>query len=239
MYDISPSFFSAVLSRSPQRFLDLHFGGDKVVKDVSLSSDQSPLWDSLGRRTFNFCCLYSEFAQQSKHPIKELSVFRENPPDLAPGYREGIVQETGGLETCVAGPSDADLAILLISDVLAFYHQTSFPSYEAPNLRKLAAAGFSVVVPDFLYGDPVDLSKPDFDSHGQKGHEDAKLLIAALRSKGMDSIGAAGSCWGFDSHVKILPGVSHGWTVRYNVEDETAAGSAAEDHGDMIHSFTK
>ncbi|KAJ6959398.1 hypothetical protein NC653_037664 [Populus alba x Populus x berolinensis] len=212
MYDISPSFFSAVLSRSPQRFLDLHFGGDKVVKDVSLSSDQSPLWDSLGRRTFNFCCLYSEFAQQSKHPIKEvdvrareeeLSVFRENPPDLAPGYREGIVQETGGLETCVAGPSDADLAILLISDVL------------------------------------VDLSKPDFDSHGQKGHEDAKLLIAALRSKGMDSIGAAGSCWGFDSHVKILPGVSHGWTVRYNVEDETAAGSAAEDHGDMIHSFTK
>ncbi|KAI9379124.1 hypothetical protein POPTR_017G048100v4 [Populus trichocarpa] len=139
---------------------------------------------------------------------------------------------------------------------------------------KVAAAGFFVVVTDFLYGDPVDLSKPDFDSHG---HEDAKLVIAALRSKGMNSIGAAGSCWGevkipvaflgaeidrastpeqlkeylqnlsildsslfdlsmsrrdekaeedtpaslaFDSHVKILPGVSHGWTVRYNVEDD-------------------
>ncbi|KAJ6860203.1 hypothetical protein NC651_036534 [Populus alba x Populus x berolinensis] len=74
MYDISPSFFSAVLHRSPQRFLDLHFGGDKVVKDVSLSSDQSPLRDSLRRRTFNFCCEYSEFAQQSKHPIKEVDV---------------------------------------------------------------------------------------------------------------------------------------------------------------------
>jgi hypothetical protein len=24
-----------------------------------------------------------------------------------------------------------------------------------------------VVVTDFLYGDPVDLSKPDFDSHGE------------------------------------------------------------------------
>ncbi|KAL9343208.1 hypothetical protein Peur_063639 [Populus x canadensis] len=120
------------------------------------------------------------------------------------------------------------------------------------SLVKLAAAGFFVVVTDFLYGDPVDLSKTDFDNHG---HEDAKLVIAALRSKGMNSIGAAGSCWGevkipvaflgaeIDrasppeqwkeylqnlSHVKILPGVSHGWTVRYNVEDETAAGSAEE-----------
>jgi hypothetical protein len=45
-------------------------------------------------------------------------VFRENPPDLAPGYGEGTVQETGGLETCVTGPSDSNLAILLISDVL-------------------------------------------------------------------------------------------------------------------------
>jgi hypothetical protein len=45
-------------------------------------------------------------------------VFKENPPDLAPGYGEGTVQETGGLETCVTGPSDSNLAILLISDVL-------------------------------------------------------------------------------------------------------------------------
>ncbi|KAL9380651.1 hypothetical protein Peur_026308 [Populus x canadensis] len=120
---------------------------------------------------------------------------------------------------------------------------------------KVAAAGFFVVVTDFLFGDPVDLSKPDFDSHG---HEDAKLVIAALRSKGMNSIGAAGSCWGV-SEVKIpvaflgaeidrasppeqlkeyLQNLSHGWTVRYNVEDETAAGSAEEPHGDMIHWFT-
>lgn len=68
---------------------------------------------------------------------------------------------------------------------------------------KVAAAGFSVVVPDFLYGDPVDLSKPDSDSQGQKGQQDALLLIAALRSKGMNSIGAAGSCWGVESFSPI------------------------------------
>ncbi|KAJ6866311.1 hypothetical protein NC652_037771 [Populus alba x Populus x berolinensis] len=56
------------------RHVDADSPSRRVVKDVSLSSDQSPLWDSLGRRTFNFCCLYSEFAQQSKHPIKEVDV---------------------------------------------------------------------------------------------------------------------------------------------------------------------
>jgi len=50
----------------------------------------------------------------------------------------------------------------------------------------------------------------------------------------------------FDSYVlqlasllKIFPGVSHGWTVRYNVEDEPAVKSAEEAHRDMLHWFTK
>lgn len=188
--------------------------------------------------------------------------------------------------------------------------------YEAPNLRKLAdkvaAAGFLVVVPDLLYGDYiVDFHNPQFDreawrkAHGtDKASEDVKPLIAALKSKGVKSIGAAGFCWGgvvvvklaisssdiqaavilhpgpisdneinevripiailgaeidnvfppeklkqieemlsvkteFESFVKLYPGVTHGWTVRYNVDDEAAVKSAEEAHQDMLNWFIK
>ncbi|OAY55865.1 endo-1,3;1,4-beta-D-glucanase [Manihot esculenta] len=229
----------------------------------------------------------------------------ENPPKLNPSCGSGTVQEFGGLKTYVTGPPDSTLSILLISDIFG---------YEAPILRKLAdkvaAAGFFVVVPDFFYGDPVDLDNPQFDRDAwrkvhstDKGYEDAKPVIAALRSKGLSSIGAAGFCWGgkvvvklassddikaavvlhpgrltideinevkvpiaflgaeFDhasppeqlkefgeilskkseseSSVKIFPGVSHGWTVRYNIDDESAVKSAEEAHCDMLNWFTK
>ncbi|KAJ4954896.1 hypothetical protein NE237_011679 [Protea cynaroides] len=93
------------------------------------------------------------------------------------------------------GSPDSKLAIILISDVFG---------YEAPNLRKLADKvadpGFLVVVPDFFYGDPYDMQKnhPDWrDAHGMdKGVEDAKPVISALKSKGVSAIGAAGFCWG-------------------------------------------
>jgi carboxymethylenebutenolidase len=42
-----------------------------------------------------------------------------------------------------------------------------------------------------------------------------------------------------DSFVKIFPGVAHGWTVRYNVEDESAVKSAEEAHLDTLNWFTK
>ncbi|KAJ6419240.1 hypothetical protein OIU84_029368 [Salix udensis] len=229
----------------------------------------------------------------------------ENPPRLAPDYGAGTVQEFGGLKTYVTGASDSKLAILLIADVYG---------YEAPNLRKLAdkiaAAGFFVLAPDFLYGDPVDLSRPGFDVEAwkklhntDKGQEDAKSVIATLKSKGVSSIGVAGFCWGgivavklassndiqaavilhpgpltideiqevkipiavlgaeadrlsppeqlkefgeilsaksqLASLVKIFPGVGHGWTVRYNVEDESAVKSAEEAHRDMLQWFAK
>ncbi|XP_008802649.2 endo-1,3;1,4-beta-D-glucanase-like [Phoenix dactylifera] len=121
----------------------------------------------------------------------------ENPPTLNPASGQGcVVDDLGGLKAYTAGPSDSKLAILLIADVFG---------YEAPNLRKLAdkvaAAGFFVVVPDFFYGDPyVPDQKPIMtwiEGHGtDKGFEDAKLVIEALKNKGVSAIGAAGFCWG-------------------------------------------
>ncbi|KAK6265901.1 hypothetical protein QUC31_016738 [Theobroma cacao] len=191
----------------------------------------------------------------------------ENPPSKNAAFGAGTVQELGGLTAYLTGPPDSKLAILLISDVFGS---------EVPNLRKLAdkvaAAGYFVVVPDFFYGDPADIDNPQFDREAwkkEKGFEDAKPVIAALKSKGVSAIGAAGFCWGgmvvvnlassddiqaavvlrpggitekksrFDSFVKIFPGVAHGWTVRYNVEDESAVKSAKEAHDDMLNWFIK
>uniref|UniRef100_A0A6N2LW49 Dienelactone hydrolase domain-containing protein n=1 Tax=Salix viminalis TaxID=40686 RepID=A0A6N2LW49_SALVM len=238
----------------------------------------------------------------------------ENPPRLTPDYGAGTVQEFGGLKTYVTGDSDSKLAILLIADayVLAqvFYPQLGERTRKLAD--KIAAAGFFVLAPDFLYGDPVDLSRPGFDIEAwkklhntDKVKEDAKSVIATLKSKGVNSIGAAGFCWGGNvavklasssndiqaavilhpgpltideikgkvkipiavlgaeadhlsppeqlkefgeilsaksqlaSLVKIFPGVGHGWTVRYNVEDESAVKSAEEAHRDMLQWFAK
>ncbi|MCD7470192.1 hypothetical protein HAX54_009872 [Datura stramonium] len=122
----------------------------------------------------------------------------ENPPSLSSSSGNGFVLQLGGLKTYVSGSSNSKHAILLVSDVFG---------YEAPNLRKLAdkvAAGdYYVVVPDFLYGDPYNpenMEKPVsvwLQSHGtDKGFEDAKQVIAALKDKGISAIGAAGFCWG-------------------------------------------
>ncbi|KAJ4827285.1 hypothetical protein Tsubulata_040028 [Turnera subulata] len=129
-----------------------------------------------------------------------------NPPTLIPGFGEGSVTELGGLKAYVTGTSSSSTpAILLASDVYG---------YEAPNLRKLAdkvaTAGFYVVVPDFFYGDaynPRDVAKPlgmFVDIHKPvKGFEDAKSVVAALRSKGISAIGAAGFCWGAKVVVEL------------------------------------
>lgn len=39
--------------------------------------------------------------------------------------------------------------------------------------------------------------------------------------------------------VKIFPGVSHGWTVRYKSEDAGAVKSAEEALSDMVDWFNK
>ncbi|KAH9765350.1 DLH domain-containing protein [Citrus sinensis] len=227
-----------------------------------------------------------------------------NPPTLNPNSGAGHVEKLGGLNAYVTGSPDSKLAVLLISDVYG---------YEAPNLRKLAdkvaAAGFYVAVPDFFHGDPyvADGGKPLQEwikDHGvDKGFEEAKPVIQALKSKGITAIGAAGFCWGakvvvqlgkrefiqaavllhpsfvtvddikgvevplsilgaeidrlsppalvkefeealnaiseVDSFVKIFPKVAHGWTVRYNVEDESAVKAAEEAHQNLLEWFAK
>ncbi|KAM7521556.1 hypothetical protein LguiA_011458 [Lonicera macranthoides] len=131
----------------------------------------------------------------------------ENPPSLSSiSSGSGSIIELGGLECYVTGPSDSRLAIILASDAYG---------YDAPNLSsmclreqlkiadKVAAAGFYVVVPDFLHGEPYDPDSTErplpvwLSRHGpDKAFEDAVRIISALRSKGISAIGAAGYCWG-------------------------------------------
>lgn len=39
--------------------------------------------------------------------------------------------------------------------------------------------------------------------------------------------------------MKIFPGVSHGWTVRYSVDEAGAVKKAEEAHNDMLAWFNK
>ncbi|XP_058209151.1 endo-1,3;1,4-beta-D-glucanase-like isoform X1 [Rhododendron vialii] len=130
----------------------------------------------------------------------------ENPPALDSSCGGvGHEEEIGGLKCYVTGPPHSKLAVLLLSDIFG---------YEAPKLRKLAdkvsASGFYVVVPDFFYGDPYAPENAErplpvwLKDHGpDKGFEDAKPVIQALKSKGISSIGAAGFCWGAKLVVEL------------------------------------
>ncbi|CAN6342117.1 unnamed protein product [Urochloa humidicola] len=122
----------------------------------------------------------------------------DNPPTLNPTSGEGkVVDSFGGLKAYLAGSDESKAAVILISDVFGF---------ESPNLRKIAdkvaSSGYFVVVPDFLHGDPytpnAERPLPVWrQSHApKKGFEEAKPVIAALKEKGMASVGAAGYCWG-------------------------------------------
>uniref|UniRef100_A0A0D9ZYV6 Dienelactone hydrolase domain-containing protein n=1 Tax=Oryza glumipatula TaxID=40148 RepID=A0A0D9ZYV6_9ORYZ len=189
-----------------------------------------------------------------------------NPPTLNPAGGEGkVVDSFGGIKAYVSGAAESKAAVVLVSDVFGF---------EAPNLRKIAdkvaSSGYFVVVPDFLHGDPFVRENTErpievwIKDHGaDKGFEEAKPVIAALKEKGVSSIGAAGYCWGAEidhmsppevvkqfeqvlsskseigHFVKIFPGVEHGWTVRYKDDDAAAVKSAEEALADMIDWFNK
>ncbi|KAH9765322.1 DLH domain-containing protein [Citrus sinensis] len=230
--------------------------------------------------------------------------YRE-PPPFCPTCGAGTVTELGGLKAYVTGPPHSKKAVLMISDI----YGDEPPIYRSV-ADKVAGAGFLVVAPDFFHGDAANPSNPKYDKDTwrknhttDKGYEDAKPVIAALKAKGVSAVGAAGFCWGgkvavklasnqdvqaavllhpsnvtedeikavkvpiavlgaerdnglppaqmkrfdeilsakpkFDHLVKTYPGVCHGWTVRYFVNDTFAVNSAAEAHEDMINWFEK
>ncbi|KAK3138838.1 hypothetical protein QOZ80_5AG0374040 [Eleusine coracana subsp. coracana] len=132
----------------------------------------------------------------------------DNPPQLNPAGGEGkVIDSFGGLKAYVVGSDDCKAAVVLVSDVYGF---------EAPNLRKIAdkvsSSGYFVVVPDFLHGDPYMPGKTDRSlpvsvwvaSHDPiKAFEEAKPVIAALKDKGICTVGAAGYCLGAKIVVEL------------------------------------
>uniref|UniRef100_A0A1J3D6Y1 Endo-1,31,4-beta-D-glucanase n=1 Tax=Noccaea caerulescens TaxID=107243 RepID=A0A1J3D6Y1_NOCCA len=129
----------------------------------------------------------------------------DNPPNLDPNSGSGHVEKLGGLDTYVSGSTHSKLAVVLVSHVFG---------YETPQLRKLAdkvaEAGFYAVVPDFFHGDPYNPANQDrplpiwLKDHGQeKGFEDSKPVVEALKNKGITATGAAGFCWGAKVAVEM------------------------------------
>ncbi|KAM1103931.1 hypothetical protein ACFX1X_012633 [Malus domestica] len=228
--------------------------------------------------------------KEKKKEIMASSECCSNPPALNPSSGSGHVEKLGGFDSYVTGSPDSRLSVLLVHDAF----------------DKIAAAGFIVVLPDFFNGDPFNGDHASIPvwrkTHApEKTIEDAKLVIEALRSKGVSAIGAAGFCWGtkgvidlakhdfiqaavlchpssvtlddikavkvpisvlgaeidqmyppevikqfeevltakpeIKSHVKIFPKVVHGWTLRYDDEDEAAVKAAGEAHQDLLGWF--
>ncbi|KAK4771673.1 hypothetical protein SAY87_032205 [Trapa incisa] len=129
----------------------------------------------------------------------------ENPPALDPNCGSGHLEKIAGLNAYVTGLPESKLTVVLVSDVFGF---------EAPNLRKLAdkvaAAGFYVIVPDYFKGDPCnpEIAERPFavwlKDHGyEKGFDETKLIVEALKGKGLSPVGAAGFCWGAKVVVEL------------------------------------
>ncbi|CAF2159000.1 unnamed protein product [Brassica napus] len=148
----------------------------------------------------------------------------ENPPALNPVCGSGHVEKLGGLDAYVSGSLDSKLCVILISDVFGksfFFALTStqisfsqrhnfYRTHLMALADKVAASGFYVVVPDYFYGDPFDASNQErpislwLKDHGaDKGFEDTKPVIEAIKSKGITAIGAAGMCWGAKVVVEL------------------------------------
>ncbi|CAH9106067.1 unnamed protein product [Cuscuta europaea] len=138
-----------------------------------------------------------------------------SPPPLAACYSErptfcsscgaGTVTQLGGLQTYLTGPPHSKNAILMISDIYG---------NEPPIFRsvadKISGAGFLVVAPDFFHGDSANPGNPKYDKAAwklnhtaEKGYEDAKSVIDALKQNGISAIGVAGFCWGGKVAVKL------------------------------------
>ncbi|KAM0948940.1 putative dienelactone hydrolase, alpha/Beta hydrolase [Dioscorea sansibarensis] len=123
----------------------------------------------------------------------------ENAPILDSSSDKGhILHDLGGLRAYVSGDPKSKHAVLVISDIYGI---------DEPKLRKIVDkigdSKFYCVAPDLLHGDPYVDDNPKRplevwlkDHPQQKGFEDAKLVIAALRKEREYKIGFAGFSWG-------------------------------------------
>ncbi|KAH8955497.1 hypothetical protein BDL97_08G142400 [Sphagnum fallax] len=117
-----------------------------------------------------------------------------------------------GLPSYVTGSSSSSAVVLFVPDVFG---------YKAPLVRKLAdkvaAAGYFVVVPDILHGDPLVLLAGPNPLAGvpawvakhppSEAVPDVRKVAEELQSKGKSSLGFAGFCWG--AKVGALVGKDH------------------------------
>nr|GMD10566.1 endo-1,3;1,4-beta-D-glucanase-like isoform X1 [Ipomoea batatas] len=116
-----------------------------------------------------------------------------NPPKLCSSYGAGKVQQLGGLNCYVSGPSHSKLAVLLVSDVF----------------DKVGDAGFYVVVPDFFHGDPYVENGAKPIGVWLKDHvadnvcKDAKVVIEDLKAGGVTKVGIGGVCSGGKAAVDL------------------------------------
>ncbi|KAF5787771.1 putative dienelactone hydrolase, alpha/Beta hydrolase [Helianthus annuus] len=127
----------------------------------------------------------------------------QNPPAISSGEEDGgEVLQIASLSSYVSGNPDSITAIILVSDIFGF---------EAPKLRqladKVAAAGYYVLVPDFLFGDywtPETQLDDWTKKHApEQTVEFAKPVVEALKEKGISKIGSAGFCWGAKAVVDL------------------------------------
>ncbi|CAN8258361.1 unnamed protein product [Cochlearia groenlandica] len=137
----------------------------------------------------------------------------DNPPDPDPKSGSGHVEKLGGLNTYVSASLE-NLFDYQESEKTKVLMGNNTLRYETPNLKKLAdkvaEAGFYAVVPDFFDGDPYNPANQDrplpvwLKDHGQdKGFEDSKPVVEALKNKGITAIGVAGFCWGAKVAVEL------------------------------------
>ncbi|CAN7049220.1 unnamed protein product [Brassica rapa subsp. trilocularis] len=127
----------------------------------------------------------------------------ENPPALNPVSGSGHVEKLGGLDAYVSGSLDSKLCVILISDVFGksfFFALTSTQiSFRRLRIRLqlldsmlwFLITSMEILLMPLIRRDP-SLSLWLKDHGADKGFEDTKPVIEAIKSKGITAIGAAG-----------------------------------------------
>ncbi|CAM6073409.1 unnamed protein product [Sphagnum tenellum] len=141
-----------------------------------------------------------------------LSVDCCKPAPPALDNASGKEEVFAGLPSYVTGSPSSSAAVLFATDVFGKSNPESWKLAD-----KVAAAGYFVVVPDFLRGEPFVLQAGPNPLAGgpawlakhppSEGVLDVKKVVEELQSKGKSSLGFAGFCWG--AKVGALVGKDH------------------------------